>query len=115
MKLSDGTTSTTSTTTTDDSPDTDEEFLLTDRRKSRTNYTPMQPLDIENPEEFVESLISKSIEHDSKFLDDFKEISKDKAPKKNVYEEWKKQAAKLKLEQRKRELQKSGISLGSKE
>lgn len=103
--------------TIDDSPDSDDEFNVTDRRKTKLSFMPMQPLDLDNPEEFVETLISKSIEHDAKFLDEIKEISKDKPPKKNVYEEWKKQAAKLKLEQqRKRELQKSGTcSSGSKE
>lgn len=94
----------------DDIPESDDELNVTDRRKSKLSFMPMQPLDLDNPEEFVETLISKSIEHDAKFLDDFKEISKEKPPKKNVYEEWKKQAAKLKEQQRKRELQKTGNS-----
>lgn len=71
-------------------------------------------LDSDNPVEFVENLISNSIsENDARLLDGLKEIGKEKNVKKNVYEEWKKQQAKLKAEAKKRELGSKSSSTNS--
>lgn len=74
-----------------DSDESDDDLIAS----SLAHHQPLPPtIDHDNPTEYVESLITHSMISDDKLMMDIKTVT----PKKNIYDEWKKQQAKLKAD-----------------